>query len=345
MTTLTCPMCRRGLSDDALDAGQCPLCGFPLDGPVVLAAPDPRIGNTSTGPRFLLATAALFVLAMVSALVAVVAMSTWPVPQQKPVEFVAQPLVAPAPPPSPQPELIPPLPPLAPPPHEPQRLSANPPMPAVDPPGIGDKGPPIVVAPPKKDGPRPIGVVMKVDPKIEPKRHFDHPDDTARLPDLNSGDRVILTGKVRVLKLGSVNGKGVLDASGLVAEEVIITGDLNNEAQVLVHAPNGIVTVGGYVTGASKLTIAAPGGEVIVAGSGRLSGGPLVTVTAERLEVKCPMSGNARVNVTLTAPGALKLGLMEEGATVTYKKAGANDPPPTVEKGLIRGGAKVIPTS
>jgi hypothetical protein len=328
MTTLTCPKCRRGLSDDALDAGQCPLCGFVFDGPVVLAA-----GTQIGSPRFLFATAVLFILASVSAVAAVVAMSTWPVPQQRQIEFVA-------PPPPPPPPLPIPVPPLAPPPHEPQRPDANPPMPPVDPPE------PVAVEPPKKkDGPRPIGVVMKVDPKIEPKRHFDHPDDTARLPDLNSGDRVILTGKVRVLKLGSVNGKGVLDASGLVAEEVIITGDLNNEAQVLVHAPNGVVTVGGYVTGASKLTIAAPGGEVIVTGSGRLSGGPLVTVTAKRLEVKCPMSGNARVNVTLTAPGTLKLGLMEESATVTYKKAGANDPAPTIEKGILRGGAKVIPAS
>lgn len=342
MSTLTCPKCRRGLTDDALDAGQCPLCGFPLDGPVVLAAPGTTIGNASADPRFLLPTAILFVLAMV---VAVVAMSNWPVPQQRPVEFVAQPLAAPPPPP--RPELIP-VPPLAPPPHEPQRPGANPSAPIVGPPGIGDKKPPqpIAVEPPKKkDGPRPVGVGIAVNPKIEPKRHFDHPDDTAKVPDLNTGDRVILTGRVRVLKLGSVNGKGVLDASGLVAEEVIVGGDLSSDAQVLVSAPNGTVKVNGFVTGASRLTITAPGGEVIVEGSGRLSGGPRVTIAAKRLEVKCPMSGTARVSVTLTAGGALKLGLMEENATVAYKKAAPNDPPPTVEKGVVRGAAQVIPVN
>src|SRR6266545_2503486 len=46
MTTLTCPKCRQGLADDALDLGQCPLCGFPLDGPMVLGTPGTRSGGT-----------------------------------------------------------------------------------------------------------------------------------------------------------------------------------------------------------------------------------------------------------------------------------------------------------
>jgi hypothetical protein len=194
----------------------------------------------------------------------------------------------------------------------------------------------------KPDVPRPIGVVMKVDPKIAPKRHFDHPDDTAAVPDLNTGDRVTLTGKVRALRIGSVNGKGVIDASGLVAEEIIITGDLSNEAQVMLNAPRGKVTVGGYVAGSTKLMIVAPGGEVVFAKSGRVSGSALVTVTTKRLEANCPLSGGAKVNVTLTAGGSLKLNRAEEGATVTYKKAAAADPAPVIEKGELRGGAKVV---
>jgi ssDNA-binding Zn-finger/Zn-ribbon topoisomerase 1 len=38
MTTLPCPKCRQQMPDDALDRGQCPACGFPLDGPLVLDA-------------------------------------------------------------------------------------------------------------------------------------------------------------------------------------------------------------------------------------------------------------------------------------------------------------------
>lgn len=318
MTTLTCPKCRRGLPDDALDAGQCPHCGFPLDGPVVLTAP-----AASSGARWLVAGAVVLLLG--AAAVGGYAYLDRDEPRTAPLPEVAAISVAEVP--------APPALPVAPLPHEPK--------PAPPPPAPGDVAPP-VEPPKKKGGPRPVGVVMKVDPKIAPTRHFDHPDDTAALPDLNTGDRVTLTGKVRVLRLGAVNGKGVLDASGLVAEEVVITGDLGNEAQVLVSAPRGAVTVGGYVTGAAKLTIAAPGGAVVFASSGRLSGSAVVTATAKRFEVKCPMSGTARANVTLTAAGALKLGLLEDGATVTYKKAAATDPPPAIDRGDVRGAAKVV---
>ena len=348
MTTLTCPKCRRGLADDALDAGQCPLCGFPLDGPVVLVPPASRGGRT----RLLVAGAVAVVLAGAGTLYA---LNDWSFAQQEPLDFAPKTLAWR--PVELQHESGPQVPQLAPFPHEPKHAAADPtniaPPPPIkaEPPGPVDMGQPpvpvvpvVVVEPPpkKKAGPRPIGVVMKVNPKIEPKRQFDHPDDTAAVPDLNTGDHVTLTGRVRVLKLGSVNGKAVLDASGLVAEEVKITGDLGSDAQVRLNAPNGTVTVGGFVAGAAKLSIAAPGGEVIVAESGRVSGGSVVVLTAKRLEVKCPMSGNARVTVTLTTGGALKLTLTEEGATVTYRKSAPNDPPLTIEKGLIRGGARVV---
>ena len=311
MTTLTCPKCRQGLPDEALDAGQCHLCGFPLDGPVVLGTPGARAGGT----RLLLAAGgAVLVVAVVAGFVyydRADASRTQPA-----TELAA--LTSPEP--------ASPVRHVAPLPHEPKLPDAI----------------PAPVEPPRPVGPRPVGVVMKVDPRIAPKRHFDHPDDTAALPDLNTGDRVTLTGRVRVLRLGSVNGKGALDASGLVAEEVVITGDLNGEALVLVNAPNGKVTVGGYVIGAAKLTIVAPGGEVVVAHTGRVTGGATMTVTAKRLEVNCPLSGGAKVNVTLTAGGSLKLTRAEEGATVTYKKAAASDPPPTIAKGELHGGAKVL---
>src|SRR5690349_24555367 len=49
MSTLTCPKCRQGITDDALDLGQCALCGFPLDGPVVLGTPGGRAGQPRWG--------------------------------------------------------------------------------------------------------------------------------------------------------------------------------------------------------------------------------------------------------------------------------------------------------
>ena len=249
MTTLTCPKCRQGMPDDALDAGHCPACGFPLDGPFVFATP----GSRPVGTRLLLAAGAVTLLAGAGYTSYMLFSRTDTGTDTEVADREREPDV--------------PVRFVAPVPHEPKRLRPRPggshrPTARQQSTGApGDKGPPPVppVDPPKKAGPRPIGVVMKVDPKIAPQRHFDHPDDTAALPDLNTNDRVVLTGRVRALRLGSVNGNGSVDASGLVAEEVIITGDLNGEATVTVNAPNGKVALGGYVAGASKLTIRAAG--------------------------------------------------------------------------------------
>ncbi|HEY1187813.1 MAG TPA: zinc ribbon domain-containing protein [Gemmata sp.] len=312
MTTLTCPKCRQPMPETALDEGHCPACGFPIDGPLVL--------GTGTG------RSRVPLLALLSVLVAGTATAgyftfgfTNPQPLERAPEVAsAQPAPEPAPTPAPEPKA--PQPPAAPP-------NEN------ETPAPG----------PNKDAPRPIGVVMKVDPRIAPHRHFDRADDTAALADLDGRDHVVLTGRVRGLRIGSVNGKGSIDASGLEAEEITITGDLNNEAVVALHAPNGKVTLGGYIGGTAKLTVTAPGGEVVLlARSGRLTGSAVATVTAKRVEVAGQMFGTAKLRTTLTAGGSLKLTTLEEGATVTYKKAAATDPPLVVDKGTVRGRAKVI---
>ncbi len=329
MSTLTCPKCRQGMTDDALDVGQCPACGFPLDGPLVLD------GTNKRRPPALL-------FAVAGVLVAGAAGYAY-FGQSEPTREVADARNDDTP--------VTPIKHIAPFPHAPKpRDPRSPDQPItlkpIDPNGTGgNKVQPLVppIVEPNRVGPRPIGVVMKVDPKIAPMRHFDQPDDMAALPDLNSGDRVVLTGKVRTLRIGSVNGKGSIDASGLIAEEIVITGDLNGEAVVTLNSPGGKVTLGGYVGGVSKLTVIAPGGEVIVlADSGRLTGSAVTTVTAKRLNVAGKLLGGARLNATLTTGGSLKLTTTEEGAIVTYKKAVASDPAVIVERGILHGGAKVL---
>lgn len=322
MTTLSCPKCRQGITDDSLDAGQCPACGFPLDGPVVLANPGKR------SYRLLIALGAIAIVA-VSA-IAGYAILNHSQPTQPQPEFVEKP--------TPEEFVVH----IAPFPHEPKRVEPES-VPVEPRPTPKPEPTPVVVEEPpkKKDGPRPIGVVMKVDPKIAPVRHFDHPDDIAAIPDLNSNDRIVLTGKLRALRIGSVNGKGSIDASGLVAEEIIITGDLNSEASVKLNAPNGKVTVGGFVAGSTKLIVVAAGGEVLIAKSARVTGGSVLTVTTKRLEAQGTLSGGTKVNVTVTAGGSMKFTLMDEGATVTFRKAALKDPKVIVERGELRGGANV----
>jgi hypothetical protein len=304
------------VADESLDAGQCPACGFPFDGPVLLAAPG------RGGARMILAGGFVAALAGVAAGVAF-----WPhsdAPAQPPPAFVAATPSEPALP-------------VAPFPHEP-----NPAEPQVEPNPTPDVKPePVALPAPKREG-RPVGVVMKVDPKIAPVRHFDQPDDTAALTDVNTGDRVVLTGRLRGLRVGSVNGKGSIDASRLTVEEVVIAGDINSEAVVKLNAPGGKVTVGGFVLGAPKLTVTAPAGEVLIAKSGRVSGASVLTITAKRFEALGRIAGAARVNLVLSAGGSLKLTTMDERAVVTWRKALPSHPRPVVEKGELRGGASVV---
>jgi hypothetical protein len=313
MTTVSCPKCRQALPDTALDAGACPLCGFPLDGPVVLSpAGGPRTR------RWLAASVAVALLLVLAAVGYFVLTRDEPAPTNPSTEVAKTT------------------------PEQPRSASASTVPIAPMPRAVSPRADPPADAPPEpKKIERPLGVVMKVDPKITPKRHFDAPDDTAALPDLRTGDRVTLTGRVRVLRLGSVGGSTVLDASELVAEEVQITGDVSGDSQVILNAPAGLVTVGGYVSGGAKLTVAAPGGAVVIAGSGRIANSAQLTVTAKSLEVKCPVSDGARVLATLTVGGSLKLTRIEDGASVIYTKVNPTDPPLAITPGEVRDRARV----
>lgn len=323
MTTLTCPKCRQSMPDAALDVGHCPACGFPLDGPLVIG------GAARRSPALLAALIGAVVVATGVAGYALLKPTETPAERELSREPDPEPPVVAVRHVAPFPHL--PKSHTAPPDAVPALVSEQPVRPAP------------VVEPPKKDGPRPVGVGIKIDPKIAPKRHFDNPDDTVTLPDLNSGDRVTLTGKVRVLRIHGVNGNGSIDASGLSAEEIEIKHDLNGDAVVTLNAPGGKVTIGGYVVGSAKLTVAAPGGEVnVLANSGLFAGGSTTRLTAKRVVVAGKLGGGAKVYVTLTAGGSLELTSADEGAVVTYKKAVATDPPLSVEKGVLRGGARVV---
>ena len=163
--------------------------------------------------------------------------------------------------------------------------------------------------------------LLRIDPKEVREKHLDNPTGVATVADMNRDDRLTLTGKVRVLRIGTVAGKAVLDASGLEAEEVVVSGDISENAVVKLNAPKGRVTVGGHVVGVAKLTVTAPGGEFVVsAGSGKLGGACEVSVTAKRVAVRGPMAGTAKLVITLTADGSAQFGTIEDKAVVLYKE-------------------------
>lgn len=314
MTAFACPKCRGALPDSAIDAGACAACGFPLDGPLPVLAP------RSARPLVFGA------LSLLVAGVGAFAFYRTPTPETDTLPEVAH--VSPAP--------RPPLPEVAPLPHEP---SAKP-VDVIDP-KPEPKPEPKPQPKPELPAAKP-GAVVLIDPFDAPKRHIDIADAEVRVPDLHGEHEIVLSGKARVLKLGSVGGRVRIDAHKLDVREVHIAGDLQGDAVLVVSAPNGRATVSGFVAGSAKLTVLAPGGAVLFAESSRLDAGSTATVTAKELTVRGPMLGGTKLSATLTSGGALKLTTLEGGATVTYRKEKPTDPAPAVDRGDVRGGAKVI---
>jgi hypothetical protein len=292
MTLFECPKCGQFVSDRALDAGECPFCGY--DGAMIGAASPRRawliatvvvvLGGGALGAYLLVPRAEIIHL-------------------RGPESAAAKP--APAPPAQP----IPATPELAP---FPRSIVPHPPP-----------ARPIATAPPKEQPrnqpPANFGPVERIDPRAVRDRRIDAPAGAVSVSDLSGDDRLWLRGVVGQLRIGSVSGGAKLDASDLVAREIIITGDLSGRAIVRLHAPDGTVSIGGHIEGTARVVVNAPRGEVVLsAGSGKLDEDVELTVIARSIEVGGAMRGNAKLIVTLTGGGTVTLGSMHDNASVVY---------------------------
>ena len=197
---------------------------------------------------------------------------------------------------------------------------------------------PIPVAPPPKPPEKPI----VIDPFDNAERKLDAPDGTAEVVELNGDDRIVLTGRVKVLKLNAVNGSIGFDASGLEAEEIILAGDINGNCTLKFGARNGRVSIRGLIVGSCTVSVNAPGGTVTLAEGARIGGGASATFTAKTVEAKGMIDEGAKVFATLGSGGTLKIATMDGGASVTYKRSAPADPAPKVETGDLRGGTRVV---
>ncbi len=219
---------------------------------------------------------------------------------------------------------------------------------------VDPEAPPVTVATPPKEPPTPPTQVaiapqprpqekpIIIDPLDNPNPKLDAPGGTAEVIALDGSDRIVITGRVKVLKLNSINGDAQLDASGLEAEEIILDGDVNGNCRLQLNSRNGKVTIRGAFVGSGTLAVTAPGGTVTVAEGGRIGGGTTVTVTAKKVEAVGAINEGAKVNVTLTSGGVIRVATMDGGALVTYRRSGAGDPQPKVETGQLRGGTRVV---
>jgi hypothetical protein len=290
MSHLACPTCRQFVSDQALDAGECPFCGY--DGAMVAAASPKHAWLLSTLAVVLCGGAlGAYLLVPRNEPTRVgakkVALAPSPLHQAKPAELAV------APPPrlmNPPPRL-----PVAAAPFAPLRKNPWNPNLAVE------------------------GPVERIDATAVRAKRIEAREGVVSVSDMNRDDRLTLTGTVRQLRIGTVGGNAILDASGLAAQEIIVTGDVHGSATVKLNAPDGNVSIGGHIEGTAKVVVNAPRGEVLIgAASGKLDGGGELTVIARSVEATGTMAGNAKLIVTLTGGGRVTLGAVQENASVVY---------------------------
>jgi len=177
-------------------------------------------------------------------------------------------------------------------------------------------------------------------------RKIDKPDGEYVVEPLDGAANVFLRGKVKTLRIGSLDGDAVLDASGLEAQEVCFTGPVGGNARARVCAPNGAVEVRAPVGGRANLTIDAAGGRVTfpraaAAGAGaEIDGDPRMKIKAREVDFQVPFSGGAQVHVVLSAGAKIRFTELSGSSRLTWHKAGAGDPDPEIGWGIMRDGAR-----
>ena len=170
-----------------------------------------------------------------------------------------------------------------------------------------------------------------------------------RLSAINGPETVKISGKASRIVVDDINGKPVVDLSGLVTPQVEFAGTINGSPRITVACDSGSVEFRQSINGSPRITINCPGGSVgfieVVGGSSHLTinaahgnvrfhtpvnGGSKVTLTAQKVEFGAGLDGGATVDLTLTSGGSLAYGRLNGGGSITFRKARANDPGPTV---------------
>ena len=218
---------------------------------------------------------------------------------------------------------------------DPETARAEPP--ATNPPAK----PPAAVAPmPREPAPRAVAPKADTPPESPPAAKavpvperaavvpLDDPDAVHTVPPLRKGERFVLRGRVKTLRVGDLDAGAVLDASGLQAESVFVGGKIDGGATLRVRSANGVVVVAGAVAGRSAVYIDAPGGEVkFTRGGPAIDGGSTVTVAGRNVDLRGEVNGvETAVVVRIPGTGSLKVGAVRGIATVEYRVSGEGVP-------------------
>jgi hypothetical protein len=171
---------------------------------------------------------------------------------------------------------------------------------------------------------------------------IDSPEGEYFVEPIDGAVHVLLRGKVKTLRIGSLGGDALLDSSALKAEAIIFAGAISGRAKAQVYTAGGSVEFRGPVSGRANLTVNAPNGKVTFAGpaAGRpgagVGGESNATIKARELDVQCPIGGDAQMYVVLSGGGKLRFTEMGGRSSLLFRKANARDPDPVIGRGIMR---------
>ena len=217
-------------------------------------------------------------------------------------------------------------------------------------------------AEPAEDIPEPpeqeLPVLVDEDPPMRDDEQQDLPEwgDEVKLSDpkglyavesVNSADRYVISGKIKTLQIGDINGQGAVVTKDLDAREIVVAGAINGEGVLRLDVPDASVTFLRSFNGASRIRVYAPGGKVVLGSddkslrdSGNVLGSSNVTIVARDVDLRGVLDGGSRVKVTLTKGGSLRFSKIAGGAHLYYRKAESGDPELKIDRGGIIGGGK-----
>jgi hypothetical protein len=166
--------------------------------------------------------------------------------------------------------------------------------------------------------------------------NINQPDGQYVLPNLDNGRSVKLVGRVKTLRLNSINN-ATLDASELQVREIIVAGTINGGSRVRLSAPDGKVTVQ-EINGRSTVEIRAPGGSVTIRS---IMADSQVTLTAKEIDLADFLDGDrTQVTATVTSGGQLRFADLRGSSRLHWKKDKPTDPEPRIDKGTIKPAAE-----
>jgi len=175
---------------------------------------------------------------------------------------------------------------------------------------------------------------------------IDSPEGEYFVEPISGAVQVILRGKVKTLRIGSLGGEAFLDAGGLEAQKIVFAGAIGGQAKARVSAANGFVEFRGPVSGEPRVYVDAAGGKVTFVKPEAGRPGAEVNarlhsvIKAKEVDIQVPISGASALYVTLSAGGKLQFTELNGRSLLLYRKAAAGDPSPVIGWGIVRDDSR-----